>query len=65
MNPRQCGGRPCIRGMWIRVSDVLELLASGMTPKQIIKEHPDLEIEDVYAYLRFASSRISHAVVLP
>jgi uncharacterized protein (DUF433 family) len=51
--------------MWIRVSDVLELLASGMTPKQIIKEHPDLEIEDVYAYLRFASSRISHAVVLP
>jgi uncharacterized protein (DUF433 family) len=64
-NPRQCGGRPCIRGMRIRVSDVLELLASGMTPKQIIKEHPDLEIEDVSACLRFASSRISHAVVLP
>ena len=65
VNPQQCGGRPCIRGMRIRVLDVLELLASGMTAKQIVKEHPDLEIEDVYACLRFASSRVSHAVVLP
>ncbi len=65
VNSRQCGGRPCIRGMRIRVSDVLELLASGMTPKQIVKEHPDIEIEDIYACLRFASSRVSHAVVLP
>jgi uncharacterized protein (DUF433 family) len=51
--------------MRIRVSDVLELLASGMTPKQILREHPDLEIEDIHACLRFASSRVSHAVVLP
>ncbi len=65
VNPRQCGGRPCIRGMRIRVLDVLDLLASGMTAKQIVKEHPDLEIEDVYACLRFASSRVSHAVILP
>jgi uncharacterized protein (DUF433 family) len=65
VNPRQCGGRPCVRGMRIRVADVLELLASGMTPKQIVKEHPDLELEDIYACLRFASSRVSHAVVLP
>ena len=57
------GGRPCIRGMRIRVSDVLELLASGMTPKQIVREHPDLELEDIYACLRFASSRVNHAVV--
>ena len=63
VNPRQCGGRPCIRGMRIRVSDVLELLASGMTAKQIVKEHPDIELDDVYACLRFASSRVSHAVV--
>lgn len=63
VNPRQCGGRPCIRGMRIRVSDVLELLASGMTPKQICKEHPDLEEEDIQACLRFASSRLSHPVV--
>ena len=38
VNPKQCGGRPCVRGMRIRVADVLELLASGMTPKQILKE---------------------------
>lgn len=63
VNPKQCGGRPCIRGMRIRVADVLELLASGMTPKQIVKEHPDLEPEDIQACLRFASSRLSHPVV--
>ncbi|MBI3362644.1 MAG: DUF433 domain-containing protein [Chloroflexi bacterium] len=63
VNPRQCGGRPCIRGMRIRVSDVLELLASGMTVKQILKEHPDLELEDIQACLRFASRRVGHPVV--
>lgn len=63
VNPKQCGGRPCIRGMRIRVSDVLELLADGMTPDQIIQEHPDLEIEDIQACLRFASQRVSHPIL--
>lgn len=63
VNPMQCGGRPCIRGMRIRVSDLLELLAAGMTPRQILREHPDLEIEDIQACLRFASSRVSHPVL--
>jgi len=63
VNPRQCGGRPCIRGMRIRVSDVLELLASGMTPRQILVEHPDLQLEDIRACLRFASSRVDHPVI--
>jgi uncharacterized protein (DUF433 family) len=63
VNPRQCGGRPCIRGMRIRVSDVLDLLASGMTPRQILAEHPDLELEDIRACLRFASSRVGHPVI--
>ena len=63
VNPRQCGGRPCIRGMRIQVSDVLELLADGMTPEQILDEHPDLEIEDIHACLRFASQRVSHPIV--
>lgn len=63
VNPRQCGGRPCIRGMRIRVSDVLDLLADGMTTKQILKEHPDLEADDIRACLRFASTRVSHPVV--
>ena len=63
VNPEQCGGRPCIRGMRIRVIDVLDLLASGLTPAQIVDELPDLEIEDVVACLRYASRRIDHPVL--
>ncbi len=40
INPDQCGGRPCIRGMRIRVVDVLDLLAQGMTTEQILEEMP-------------------------
>jgi uncharacterized protein (DUF433 family) len=63
VNPKQCGGRPCIRGMRIRVTDVLDLLANGIAPEQILKELPDLEIEDIQACLRFATQRIDHSVV--
>lgn len=63
VDPEQCGGRPCIRGLRIRVGDVLDLLASGLTPEQILEELPDLEIEDIRASLRFASHRLSHPVV--
>lgn len=63
VNPQQCGGRPCIRGMRMRVSDVLDLLADGMSPEQIIREHPDLELEDIQACLRFASQRVSHPIL--
>ena len=59
-NPRQCGGRPCIRGMRIRVMDVLDLLAHGLRAEQILEEHPDLEPEDISACLRFASSRLNN-----
>ena len=52
-NPAQCGGRPCIRGMRIRVQDVLDLLAAGLTPQQVVEELPDLELDDVAAALRF------------
>ncbi len=64
VNPQQCGGRPCIRGMRIRVSDVLELLADGMSPERILDEHPDLELEDIHACLRFASQRVSHPILV-
>jgi uncharacterized protein (DUF433 family) len=64
VNPRQCGGRPCIRGMRIRVTDVLDLLAAGLNREQVIEELPDLEPEDVDACLRFASQRIDHPVVV-
>ena len=63
VNPRQCGGRPCVRGMRIRVVDVLELLADGMTPAEVLNEHPDLEIEDIHACLRFASQRVGNPIL--
>jgi uncharacterized protein (DUF433 family) len=63
VNPEQCGGRPSIRGMRIRVIDVLDLLASGLTSEQILEELPDLEIEDIVACLRYASRRIDHPVL--
>jgi uncharacterized protein (DUF433 family) len=63
VDPEQCGGRPCVRGMRIRVSDVLDLLANGLTTKQIIEELPDLEPEDVAACLRFARRRLDHLVL--
>ncbi len=63
IDPAQCGGRPCIRGMRIRVTDVLELLANGLSPQQILEELPDLEREDVQACIRFASQRLDHPVV--
>ena len=46
-NPRQCGGRPCIRRMRIRVADVLQLFANGLSAGQILAEMPDLEAEDL------------------
>ncbi|MDP1767294.1 MAG: DUF433 domain-containing protein [Nitrospirota bacterium] len=63
VNPAQCGGRPCIRGMRIRVIDVLDLLATGLTQQQVLKELPDLEAEDIPACLRFASSRLNHPIL--
>ena len=64
VDPEQCGGRPCIRGMRIRVTDVLDLLANGLTAAQVLEELPDLEPEDIQACLRFASQRLNHPVVV-
>jgi uncharacterized protein (DUF433 family) len=63
VNPEQCGGRPCIRGMRIRVIDVLDLLAAGLTQQQVLEELPDLVAEDISACLRFASSRLNHPIL--
>ena len=64
MNPKQCGGHPCIRGMRIRVSDVLDLFAAGLSAEQILEEMPDLEAEDLQAALKYASNRVNHAVLI-
>ncbi len=61
-NPDQCGGKPCIRGMRIRVTDVIELLATGITIEEIITEElPDLEFEDVVACLNYDATKLNHA----
>lgn len=63
VNPQQCGGRPCVRGMRIRVTDVLDLLAAGLSVEEILEEMPALEREDIEACLRFASSKLDHPII--
>ena len=63
-DPEQCGGRPCVRGLRIRVSDVLDLLANGLSPEEILRELPDLEREDISACLQYASRKLNHPVVV-
>ena len=62
-NPDQCGGRPCIRGMRIRIVDVLDLLAAGLSHDQILEELPDLEMEDIEAAIKYARRKIDHPIV--
>ena len=59
IDPSQCGGRPCIRGMRVRVVDVLDLLAAGLTQEQVLEEHPALELEDVSACLLYARQHLT------
>ena len=63
LNPEQCGGRPCIRGMRIRVIDVLDLFAAGLSAEQILEEMPDLEMDDLKAALNYAARRLDHPVL--
>jgi len=62
-NPEQCGGRPCIRGMRIRVIDVLDLFAAGLSVDQILEEMPDLEMDDLKAALQYAARKLDHPVI--
>ena len=63
INPDQCGGRPCIRGMRIRVVDILDLYAAGLTAEQILDEMPDLEMDDLKAALKYAAKQLDHPIV--
>ncbi|MEQ1891661.1 MAG: DUF433 domain-containing protein [Planctomycetota bacterium] len=58
IDPETCGGRPCLRGLRIRVADVLDLLAAGLTSEQVLAELPSLEREDILASLQFARRRL-------
>ena len=63
VNPKQCGGRPCIRGMRIRVIDILDLLANGLSVDDVLGEFPKLEREDVLAALKYARDQVNHVVL--
>lgn len=62
-NPEQCGGRPCIRGMRIRVKDILEMLAGGASESEILSDFPYLEPDDIRACLEYAAAQVDHAVI--
>lgn len=59
----QCGGRPCIRGMRIRVKDILDMLAAGASREEILRDFPYLETEDITASLEFAAIQSDHPVL--
>ncbi len=63
INPEQCGGRPCIRGMRIRVIDILDLFAAGLSAEQILEEMPDLAMDDLQAALQYAARKLDHPVL--
>ena len=63
VNPHQCGGRPCLLGMRMRVKDILELLAAGASREEILADYPYLEPEDITAALEFAARQVDHPVL--
>jgi uncharacterized protein (DUF433 family) len=65
IEPDKRSGKPCIRGLRMTVTDVLEYLAGGMTPEEIVAEFPDLTLEDIRACLAFAADRERKLATLP
>ncbi len=63
LDPATCGGRPCLRGLRIRVKDVLDLLAAGATHDEILSDYPYLEPGDIRAALEFAAASSDHPVL--
>ena len=58
-NPLQCGGKPCVRGMRIRVGDILQMLGEGVSSEEILQDFPDLEPQDIQACLLYAARRVN------
>jgi uncharacterized protein (DUF433 family) len=59
----QCGGRPCLRGLRIRVRDVLDLLAAGASRQEILEDYPALEAGDINASLEYAARQSDHPIL--
>ena len=64
IEPGKCGGRPCIRGLRIRVTDVLDLLSHGASVDEILEDYPQLQHEDIRAALRYAAVQADHAILV-
>jgi uncharacterized protein (DUF433 family) len=64
-DPAVLGGRPCIRGLRVRVKDILDLLASGATRKDVLDDFPYLEDADISAALEYAARHVDHPVIRP
>ena len=63
IDPEQCGGRPCLRGLRVRVTDVLDLLAAGAAREEILADYPYLEAGDIAAALEYAARQLDHTVL--
>ena len=63
IEPGKCGGRPCIRGFRLRVTDVLGLLSAGESREQILADYEFLEPEDIFACLEYAARQTDHVVL--
>ena len=64
IEPGKCGGRPCIRGLRIRVTDILGLLGAGASHQEILEDYPLLEEEDILAALEYAAAQTDHAILI-
>ena len=60
----KCGGRPCIRGLHIRVADILGLLGAGASHQEILEDYPFLEENDILASLEYAAVQTDHAILI-
>ena len=63
IEPGKCGGRPCIRGQRLRVTDLLELLGAGATFEEILRDYPFLVREDILASITYAAHQMDHLVL--
>jgi uncharacterized protein (DUF433 family) len=63
VEPGKCGGRPCIRGMRMRVTDILQLLSAGASYEEILQDYPDLERDDILAAIAYAAQQTDHVVL--
>ena len=63
IDPRVCGGRPCIRNTRVRVKDILDLLSAGASADEILEDYPYLESDDIPAAMAFAARYLDHTVL--